>query len=240
MTLITLASYRSLVFESTFNITLGITSLVIPSGGATCPGTAPDNAQWNVPCDDSTDITDRLNLISNWRGQADRVGDGNAFWTLLTNCNTGSAVGLAWIGMLCKDTAEQDANGQSISGANVVAKTSAEWKVIAHEVGHTFGAVHDCTPDQCAENMQDSSQCCPLTATTCDAGSRYLMNPSTSDQIDKFSPCTIGNICGAFFTRSVSKLCLTDNRDVQIITENKCGNGIVETGEKCDCGGTEG
>lgn len=230
----------SAVFESTFNITLGIKSLVIPSGGATCPGTAPSTAAWNLPCTNSATINDRLNLFSSWRGQKDRTGDGNAFWTLLTNCKSGSAVGLAWVGMLCKDTADKATDGQVISGANVVAKTPTEWKVIAHEIGHTMGAVHDCTSDQCAQKMQDTSQCCPLTATTCDAASQFLMNPSTSDQIDKFSPCTIGNICGAFSTRSVSKLCLTDNRNVEIITENRCGNGIVEQGEDCDCGGTEG
>src|SRR5690606_18046796 len=64
--------------------------------------------------------------------------------------------------------------------------------------------------------------------------------PSTDERIDRFSPCTVGNICGAFARRSVSRTCLTDNRDVQIITENRCGNGIVEAGEQCDCGGVEG
>ncbi|RPB28084.1 hypothetical protein L211DRAFT_778588 [Terfezia boudieri ATCC MYA-4762] len=238
--IITQFNSASAVFESTFNITLGIKSLVIPAGEGTCPGTAPSTAAWNLPCTNSATVNDRLNLFSSWRGQADRTADGNAFWTLLTNCKTGSAVGLAWVGMLCKTTADQGTDGQVISGANVVAKTPTEWKVIAHEIGHTMGAVHDCTSGQCAQNMQDTSQCCPLSAYTCNANNQFLMNPSTSDQIDKFSACTIGNICGAFLTRSVSKLCLTDNRNVSIITENKCGNGIVEPGEDCDCGGTEG
>ncbi|KAH8153908.1 uncharacterized protein LAJ45_01675 [Morchella importuna] len=223
------------LFERTFNITLGLSTLVITD--ANCPGTAPSTAEWNVPCSSNVTIEDRLNLFSAWRGTR---SDSNALWTLLTTCETGASVGLAWLGQLCvMDAQTQDTS--TVSGANVIARTSTEWKVIAHEIGHTMGAVHDCTSTTCAASSTVSaSQCCPLSATTCDADGRYLMNPSTSDQIEQFSPCSVGNICSAFKRRSVNTTCLTSNKDVQIITENECGNGIVEAGEDCDCGGTDG
>jgi hypothetical protein len=125
------------VYEKTFNISLGLANLIISPKD--CPGSAPASAPWNVACSDSTDIQARLNLFSSWRGGR---SDNYSHWTLLTNCNTGSAVGLAWLGQACVSNAENnnattsssgDASGQenTVSGANVVAKTSTEWQVIA-------------------------------------------------------------------------------------------------------------
>jgi hypothetical protein len=152
-----------------------------------CPGTPPDGSKWNVPCSGNTTIEDRLNLFSEWRGQ--RADDNLALWTLLTTCETGSSVGLAWLGQLCIGEATTNSDdGSFVSGANVVAKTSTEWKVIAHEIGHTMGAVHDCTADTCAGNQAAASMCCPFSTTACDAGGNYIMNPSTSEQIQDFSP----------------------------------------------------
>jgi hypothetical protein len=228
-------------YEDSFNITLGLRNLTVSN--ASCPSTAQASAPWNVGCSDSVSIQDRLNLFSAWRG--DR-GDNNAYWTLLSTCATGSAVGLAWLGQACVTTSQVASAGsgggnETISGANVVVRTSTEWQVVAHETGHTFGAVHDCTSQTCSDGTTVASQqCCPLSATTCDAGGAYIMNPSTGSNIQKFSPCTIGNVCAGIGRNSVKTSCLTANKDVSIITGSQCGNGIVEAGEDCDCGGTSG
>ena len=222
----------SQVYERTFNISLGLQNLTVMD--ASCPGSPPAATPWNQGCGGNATIESRLNTFSTWRGQRN---DSNAYWMLLTNCRTGSEVGLSWLGQLCNSEVTSNSN-EVVSGAAVVAKTSTEWQVIAHESGHTFGAVHDCDSQTCAsQNSVNSQQCCPLSGDSCDAGSRYIMNPSTTEGIHDFSPCSIGNICAALGRNSVKGNCLSDNKGVTTITGHQCGNGIVEEGEDCDCGG---
>lgn len=135
---------------------------------AACPSTAPASALWNSACSSSFSMDSDLSTFSKWRGQ--RGSDGVALWTLLTGCSSGAEVGVAWLGMLCQYNA-QSQGGQTVSGANVVGATSSEWQVLAHEIGHGFGAYHDCTSDLCAS----STVCCPLSASTCNANQQYIV-----------------------------------------------------------------
>ncbi|KAF2090421.1 zincin [Saccharata proteae CBS 121410] len=236
---ITQMNSASNLYENSFNITLGLQNLTVSD--STCPGSEQTATPWNQACSNSITIQDRLNLFSAWRGTQE---DNNSHWTLLSTCNTGSAVGLAWLGQACvqeAQTTNSSGTSETVSGANVVVKTSTEWQVIAHETGHTFGAVHDCTSQTCSDGTTvNAQQCCPLSSSTCDAGEQYIMNPSTSQGISHFSLCSIGNICSAMGRNSVKTSCLTNNKDVTTISGQQCGNGIVEDGEDCDCGGTEG
>jgi len=127
---ITQVNSASSVWENAFNISLGLQNLTVSDPN--CPGSQQAATPWNQNCPSGLTITDRLNLFSGWRGN---LGDDNSHWTLLTNCPTGPAVGLAWLGQACVHTAfttnTTSGGSETISGANVVARTSTEWQVIA-------------------------------------------------------------------------------------------------------------
>lgn len=118
------------VFESAFNISLALKDITILD--AECPGTPAAATAWNQGCSDSVDIQQRLNLFSTWRNT---LNDNNSHWTLLTKCNTGTAVGLAWVGRACMSPSQgssvQSASNETVAGANVVALTGTEWQVVA-------------------------------------------------------------------------------------------------------------
>ena len=237
---ITQINSASDLYQSTFNVTLGLKNLTISN--SECPSTAAAATQWNVGCVSNTTITDRLNMFSQWRGNHP---DSNAYWSLFSTCNTEDEVGLAWLGQLCNtgSTSQPDTSGttQYVTGANVVVRTDTEWQVFAHETGHTFGAVHDCDAQTCSDGTTvNAQQCCPLSQSSCNANGQYIMNPSSTPGVDTFSPCTLGNICSALGRNSVKSTCLVDNKGVVTLTGQQCGNGIVEEGEDCDCGGVSG
>ncbi|BGP18394.1 hypothetical protein JCM10213_005977 [Rhodosporidiobolus nylandii] len=239
----------SALYQQSFNVSIGIVELSVSN--ASCPSTSseidPQNP-WNLPCPSSgssgsagggaaqnssigIDLNARLSVFSQWRG--DKGGaDGAGLWHLLTACQTGSEVGVAWLGQLCRVDASTS-SGQTTSGTGVTAITRSEWQVASHEIGHNFGAIHDC-----AAGCSLQGNCCPLSSTTCNANADFIMSPVSQKNVSSFSPCSIGNICTTL-SNSLNTTCLARpgaSGNPNVISLQSCGNGILESGEECDPG----
>ncbi|GAA5885598.1 hypothetical protein JCM16303_001475 [Sporobolomyces ruberrimus] len=239
----------SALYQQSFNISIGVVELAVM--GATCPTTASAvDAQnpWNLPCLSSApvggsitksdtigiDLNTRLSVFSQWRGDKGG-GDSAGLWHLMTACQTSSEVGVAWLGQLCRVAATSQ-GGQTTSGTGVTVITRNEWQVVAHEIGHNFGAIHDCS-----NGCSLSGSCCPLSSSTCDSDANFIMSPVSEKTTTRFSPCSIGNICTAIGS-SLNTTCIVDqgaSSNPRIISEQSCGNGIVEDGEECDPGSAD-
>ncbi|PFH50730.1 hypothetical protein AMATHDRAFT_75419 [Amanita thiersii Skay4041] len=233
------------LYKSTFNISLGIVELQVQS--ANCPAQPDSNIPWNIPCS-SADLNRRLSLFSQWRGNKGQ--DGAGLWHLMSGCPTGSEVGIAWLATLCETTAVSNGD-QVVSGTAVSTFGRTEWQVVAHETGHNFGAI-------CSGDCTSTTTCCPLSTSTCNANSQFLMSPVAQSSEKVFSQCTLGNICALHLNLSpltilnfminvlgsllggggkLKTTCVTDpDPKRQVVSLQMCGNGIVEPGEDCDPG----
>lgn len=120
--ILNMVNTASVVFESSFNISLGVLNLTISD--ADCP-TSSEMTAWNAPCSQG-DLNTRLQAFSRWRSS---IEDTNAYWTLLTGCSVAvGEIGVSWMGALCNSGAGYS-NGAT--SANVVARTQSGWQVFA-------------------------------------------------------------------------------------------------------------
>ena len=122
---ISVVNSASEVFEQDFNVALSIQNITISN--AECPSTPRRSTPWNVACSSDDDLNQRLSLFSSWRGS---IQDGLAYWSLFTNCTSGSQIGVSWIGQLC-NSGDPGNNMEQEAGANVISRNSEEWQVFA-------------------------------------------------------------------------------------------------------------
>uniref|UniRef100_A0A914ENZ5 Uncharacterized protein n=1 Tax=Acrobeloides nanus TaxID=290746 RepID=A0A914ENZ5_9BILA len=131
----------------------------------------------------------------------------------------GRTIGKAYMGTMCSyDYSGGVIMDHSNFGASV-ASTSA------HELGHNFGMEHD-------KDYPQPCQCSTFPKTSC------IMAPSSEDSNypTVWSDCSL-NYLKQSYKRGIDS-CL-HNVPKKAFGGAKCGNGIVEEGEDCDCGGTE-
>ncbi len=244
------------IYERTFNIHIGILSIDLmmecytgsePAAAGKAPGRAPARPaaaaggqkrstnlmEWNVPCSRGMQMEERLSLFTRWRsGQTADAG----LYHLVTGCANSEVVGIAWLNQVCQTKPYEDSHGETVGGVSVTALIKNQFVIIAHEIAHNFGAVHDCDRQACAVCSGANCACCMCG--TCDCNDQYLMTPESGGiNVHNFSDCTIRDICQKMPVLTAS--CLRDPGAFATMESASCGNGIRDPGEDCDCGGEE-
>ncbi|ESO12628.1 hypothetical protein HELRODRAFT_159200 [Helobdella robusta] len=125
---------------------------------------------------------------------------------------TSNIVGKAMLGKMCDSINSGIVIEVADRGTTGAAYPAA---ILTHEMGHSFGLTHD---DSCA----CSDAACIM---------KTSINPSSPPT--KFSSCSLNEFANNWIKGY--DLCLWNIPD--IVASSTCGNGVVEDGETCDCGG---
>ena len=125
----------------------------------------------------TTTPTDLLAEVADYRAKA-AASDGSALTHLMTGrILDGNIVGISYLGAVC------DGNYSSSLSANITSTTEGAL-ITAHELGHSFNAVHDGVPGVCASTPQT-----------------YLMAPAINFS-NQFSSCSLTSIATKAATAS--------------------------------------
>jgi Reprolysin (M12B) family zinc metalloprotease/Disintegrin/Thrombospondin type 1 domain/Reprolysin family propeptide len=168
---------------------------------------------WVVESNGECDAEKMLNGFSTWK-QGNAASADNA--QLLSACEfVGSTIGLAWLGVICKDNS---------AGVNQATYTTSVFDLkyasstVAHEMGHNFNMDHD--------GEDSASSCNP---------SNFIMAAYASSSVPAdFSTCSHSTMTSYWASNSATLQCL--NNIPASSYRAKCGDGFVDPGEQCDPG----
>ncbi|XP_039270659.2 disintegrin and metalloproteinase domain-containing protein 12-like isoform X1 [Styela clava] len=137
-------------------------------------------------------------------------------WTYTDNAQlfyggsfVGTTVGMATVSTMCS----LRSGGVNEDRANALQTSST----VAHEMGHNLGMSHDTAGCRCS-------------------GNKCVMAPTSGSVTpDAWSSCSVDYLHKGY-TYGTANCLLNVPDSSRLFGGPKCGNGIVEKGEKCDCG----